>query len=134
MKILSILILAALLITEAATPSAAQSNSGGVSAGGVGGSADKNTPVTTKTTAAAMALTTGWNYKYCSAVWASPSGSNTIVRIDNNDGSYFTYTTSSTAANTYQSAMFRACRAQGQYYGVRITNTSTGSWDAIVSY
>ena len=134
MNLASILILSAILVIETATPGRAQSANPDIAAGGFGSATDKNAPVTTKATVAPMALTTGWNYKYCSDVWVSPSSKSTMVRIDNNDGSYFTYTTASASTNTYQQMMIRACRAQGQYYGVRITNTSTFAWDAIVAY
>jgi hypothetical protein len=87
--------------------------------------------VTAKST---RSITLGWNYFICHNIWSYKSGKNTVVEITNDDGSYFNRSVRSANPDTAQQMMLRACRAQGAEYGVRITNTTTFAWDAIVGY
>jgi hypothetical protein len=75
-----------------------------------------------------------WNYLNCSYVWGYRAGRNYVVQIVNTDGSSISWTTRSATPDIIQMAMLRACRQEGASYGVRIVNTTTGSWDAIVGY
>ncbi len=92
-------------------------------------------PAGAQATATRMSsLASGWNYFHCSYVWTYAYGSGFKVEVRNTDGSYFAAYSPTSTPNTYQESLYRACRQQGSFYGVYITNPSSGSWNASVGY
>lgn len=79
----------------------------------------------------AQKLVKGWNYFKCDFVTMVKENGNTVTRIDNPDGTYFTFSTNSSVSMPEQDMMIRACLTTGSDYAIRITNLTTKTWDGI---
>lgn len=126
------LMLAAALCMAAS--GAALADSTGFAPGGYNPDSAPEKPARDTGRAVTMGLSKGWHYRYCDYVWVFPKNGNTIVSIENKDGSSLYYAGDTEKPSIYQEMLIRACSKRGAYYGFRVYDSSTGAWNAIAAY
>jgi hypothetical protein len=105
------------------------------SATAAGGSAPAGRTGSVKSNAAPRVISLGWNYFNCDYIWSYRlARTGYAVQIVNTDTSVTTITSTKPNPTTTQMMGQRVCNNSGAVYGVRIINSTTGEWDAIVGY